>query len=75
MVPLARGQLCFSEPVIGSMTPDFAYVLSGRAVSEFSHTIPGLFAFSLPVGLVMFWSSQRLVERPAIIAAPKRLEA
>ena len=62
--------VCSSEPVIGSMTPDFAYVLRGRAVSEFSHTIPGLFAFCLPVGLVMFWSSQRLVKRPAISLLP-----
>ena len=44
----------FSAFVIGSMSPDFEYFLRLRTVSVYSHTVPGILSFCLPVGLVVY---------------------
>lgn len=39
--------------VIGSMTPDFEYFIRMKVQSDFSHTLPGLLWFDLPLGLLL----------------------
>jgi hypothetical protein len=70
VVHLARGRLPFSGLVIGSMAPDFEYVLRGRAVGEIGHTLPGLFVFCIPVGLASYACFQYLVKPAAIALLP-----
>jgi hypothetical protein len=74
-VRLSRGRLPLSALVIGSMSPDFEYFLRGRAVSEFSHTLPGLVLFCLPTGLVTFWLFQHFIKRPALLLFPDSVRA
>jgi hypothetical protein len=52
--------------VIGSMSPDFEYLIRLRTVSVYSHTFPGLVTFCLPAGLAVY------VVYRHVIAAPLR---
>jgi hypothetical protein len=63
--PLARWRL-LSATVIGSMVPDFGFLLPWRPLRTETHSAVGLLTFCLPLGLVTFWIFQQLI-KPAII--------
>jgi hypothetical protein len=74
VLPLRRFRaLCFPALVIGSLSPDFAYLFSGSTMSRFSHHILGSFLFCLPAGLLAFavfeWIRRPLV---AVLPSPHR---
>ncbi|MFC0676691.1 DUF4184 family protein [Lysobacter korlensis] len=52
--------------VIGSMSPDFEYLLRLAPRGEFGHTSTGLLVFCLPVGLVV-WAIYRAWVRPVVL--------
>ena len=55
VLPLRRfcpGILSFPALVLGSLVPDAGYLLANYQVDQFSHSLPGLVGFALPVGLV-----------------------
>ncbi|MEB0260926.1 MULTISPECIES: DUF4184 family protein [unclassified Mucilaginibacter] len=39
--------------VVGSLTPDFEYFIRMKVQSDYSHTLPGLFWFDLPLGILL----------------------
>jgi hypothetical protein len=51
LLPLSRWGLPPAALVVGACAPDLAYVLE-MDLSSLSHTVPGLFLFCLPAGLV-----------------------
>ena len=54
-LPLARrGRIPFAAVVAGTMSPDFEFFFNLRPVAHWSHTLAGLFGFSLPVGLLTY---------------------
>src|SRR4051812_49745428 len=65
-----RKFLPLSALVIGSMSPDFEYLLRLAGVSRFSHTLPAVFYFCLPVSLLLLWLFHNLIKRPAIELLP-----
>src|SRR5262244_1922382 len=75
VLPLARllgKRVVFSALVIGSMTPDVAYVVPGLTRGP-SHSLPGLFWFCLPVGLASYLLFHLLLKRPLAAALPRSL--
>jgi hypothetical protein len=61
--------------VIGTMVPDFQYLLELAPRGRFGHSPLGLLAFCLPVGLLT-WALYRQVVRPAgLLLAPPGLRA
>lgn len=52
-LPFRRTRLIFSAVVVGCFAPDFEYFLRLTPEGRFGHTLPGLFAFDLPLGLVI----------------------
>lgn len=70
VVPLRR-YLPFSALVVGSLSPDFEYPLRLAAVSRFSHTLPGVLYFCVPVGLLVLWLFHRLIKHPAMQLLPR----
>lgn len=75
VVPLARllgRRVVVSALVIGSLTPDFAYVVP-RLTRGQSHNLPGLFWFCLPVGLALYLLFHLALKRPLAAALPRRL--
>jgi len=58
---LQRGNI-LSALVIGSMVPDFGYLLPWRPTRVETHSASALLSFSLPVGLATYWFFQRFIK-------------
>lgn len=67
-LPLARAlpRLPLAALVIGTMAPDFEYLLRLAPRGSFGHTLVGLLVFCLPIGLSAYGVYGRLV-RPALL--------
>lgn len=63
-LPFRRTRLIFSAVVVGCFSPDFEYFLRFAPEGRFGHTLPGLFAFDLPLGLLMLWLFHRYAKEP-----------
>jgi hypothetical protein len=64
--------LSYSALVVGSLSPDFAYVIGHLHAGRFSHRFwAGSFGFCLPVGLLIVWVFH-LVRSPAVEFLPDR---
>jgi hypothetical protein len=70
VLPFARRRLVLSALVVGSMAPDFEYLLRLSLVSRWGHTLPGIFFFSLPVGLLVLWMFHALFKQPLLTLLP-----
>jgi len=57
----AGGRLVFPALVVGTMAPDFEYLVHLSPTRTIGHTIPGLFVLCLPTGLAVLWLWHRLV--------------
>jgi len=66
VLPFRQGRFPMSALVIGSIAPDFEYVLHLSPRSDFSHTALGLFAFCLPAGLIALWIFHRIWVPPIV---------
>jgi hypothetical protein len=62
---LARAHV-FTAAVVGSMVPDFGWLVPGAMSRLQTHSITALFTFSLPVGLMAYWVTLLLI-RPAML--------
>lgn len=51
-----------SAAVIGSMVPDFGFLLPWRVTRIETHSISGLLSFCLPVGLMTYWLFEYIVK-------------
>jgi hypothetical protein len=69
VVPLRR-RLLLSALITGSLAPDFHYFLNLWPQGHFTHSIRGVFLFSLPVSLMLLWIFQRVMKLPLISLAP-----
>ena len=70
VLALARTRLVFSALVIGSMAPDFPYLLALSTRAQFGHTLSGVFTFCLPAGLTVFWLFHRYLKAPLLARLP-----
>jgi hypothetical protein len=59
--------------VIGSIVPDFEYFIRMGVKSKYSHTIPGLFWFDLPLGILLSFMFHCLVKRSLFNNLPAAL--
>jgi hypothetical protein len=67
--PLARWRL-LSATIIGSMVPDFGFLMPWRPPRVETHSLMGLLWFCLPVGLLSFWVFQGLIKGPILAVLP-----
>jgi len=65
VLPLVRTRLPFSALVVGSMAPDFPYVLALSTRAQYGHTLAGVFWFCVPASLGVLWVFHRYV-KPAL---------
>ncbi len=59
--------------IVGSIIPDFEYFIRVQNNSHYSHTIPGIFWFDLPLALVVCFLFHNMVRGPLIANAPYNL--
>lgn len=67
---LKRTRLSALGLIVGSMSPDFEYFLKMKVNSLYSHTLPGLFYFDLPVTIVLSWLFIRFVRNNLFFNLP-----
>lgn len=67
--------ISLSAMVVGSMAPDFEYFLRWQLKSMYSHTIPGLFWFDLPLALAVWYLYFRFVHQVLIKHLPNFLQS
>lgn len=72
VVPLARTALPFSALVVGSMSPDFHYLIHLSQSSHSTHTLGALFSFCLPASLIVLTLWHWLFKRPLLELLPDR---
>jgi hypothetical protein len=60
----------FTAAVIGSMVPDFGMLLPVDIPRLETHSVMGLFTFSLPVGLAVYWLTLLLIRPAALEVMP-----
>ena len=61
--------------ILGTLTPDFQYLLSLAPRGRFGHTLLGLFAFCLPVGLIAWFGYIRWGRRVILSLLPGPLRS
>jgi membrane-bound metal-dependent hydrolase YbcI (DUF457 family) len=69
VLPLQRFgkfQLPLSALMVGSMAPDFGYFFSREESRQFTHSLAGVFLFSLPLGLLVWLFYIALLEKATI---------
>ena len=59
-----RHRLPLAALAIGSMTPDFEYLIRLKPLSTWSHTLPGLVTFCMPAGLVIWLAWEQIARAP-----------
>ena len=67
--PLARWRL-LSATIIGSMVPDFGFLMPWRPARIETHSAVALLTFCLPVGLATFWIFQRMIKTAVMEVLP-----
>ena len=72
VLPLSRRPLVFSALVVGSLAPDFEYLLRLAPRSTVGHTVLGLFTFCLPLGLAVVWFWHAFLKVPLLELLPDR---
>jgi hypothetical protein len=66
---LARWRL-LSATIIGSMVPDFGFLMPWRPARVETHSAVALLAFCLPVGLATFWIFQQMIKTAVMEVLP-----
>jgi uncharacterized protein YjeT (DUF2065 family) len=67
---LSRSRLPLAALMIGSMSPDFAYLLPVEYNRLETHSLVGLFSFCLPLGLALWLCFVTVLERPTLAFLP-----
>jgi uncharacterized protein DUF4184 len=70
VMPFARRGLVLSALVVGSMAPDFVYFTTWSPHSGFSHSIPGVFFYCVPAGLLVLSLFHFVIKRPMASLLP-----
>jgi hypothetical protein len=71
---LARFRM-LSAVVIGSMVPDFGYLLPKYPPRFETHSAIALVTFCLPMGMLLYWVFQRLMKAPLLSVLPDQAYA
>ena len=74
VLPLRRFNLVWSAFVVGSMAPDFPYIVGTEAYRDWGHHFPGLLWFTIPVSLVALWFFHNVIKRPIIELLPTGMQ-
>ena len=73
VVPIARAlkhRVSLSAMLAGTVVPDFRHIPQIPSFGIPSHSIPGMFTFCLPLGLIFYASFHGIFKRPLIALLP-----
>jgi hypothetical protein len=73
-LPLRRLNLVWSAFVVGSMAPDFPYIVGTTNYRSLGHQFPGVIEFTLPASLFALWVFHAAIKRPAVTLLPSGMQ-
>lgn len=73
IIPLAKHRFILSALIIGSIAPDLGYYAGFATKNRISHSVLGIFVFSLPAGFLLFLIFHSILKRPLLELAPDSL--
>ncbi len=74
VLPLRRLNLISSAFIVGSMAPDFPYVIGNTQYRDLGHRFPGLVVFTLPASLLALWLFHNVIKRPVVELLPTGMQ-
>jgi hypothetical protein len=74
VLPFRKLNLIWSAFIIGTMAPDFPYVVGTTEYRDFGHVMPGLLLFTVPASLVALWMFHNVLKRPVIGLMPAGIQ-
>jgi uncharacterized protein DUF4184 len=70
VLPFRKLNLVWSAFIIGSMAPDFPYVIGNLDYRGFGHRFPGIVWFTIPCALFALWMFHDVIKRPIVGMMP-----
>ena len=70
-----RLKLVWSAFIIGSMAPDFPYIIGNTEYRFVGHRLPGVVVFTIPASLAALWLYHNVIKRPMIGLLPGGVQA
>jgi hypothetical protein len=74
VLPFRKLKLVWSAAVIGSMAPDFPYVIGNIEYRDLGHQFPGVLWFTLPTCFAVLWLFHNVIKRPVIGLLPTAVQ-
>lgn len=74
-LPFRKLNLVWSAFLVGSMAPDFPYMIGNIRYRNLGHHFPGLVYFTVPAGLLVLWLFHNVIKRPVIELLPSGMQA
>lgn len=74
VLPFRKLKLIWSAAIIGSMAPDFPYVIGNIKYRDLGHQFPGVLWFTLPASFAVLWLFHNVIKRPVIGLLPPGMQ-
>ena len=74
VLPFRKLKLVWSAFIIGTMAPDFPYVVGSTVYRDVGHVLPGIFIFTIPASLFALWLFHSVIKRPIIGLLPAGMQ-
>ncbi len=74
VLPFRKLNLVWSAFVVGSMAPDFSYIVGSTDSRGLSHEFPGVIEFTLPASIFALWLFHTAIKRPAATLLPSSVQ-
>jgi len=75
VLPFRKLNLVWSAFIVGSMAPDFPYIIGNTKHRDMGHHLPGLVLFTIPAAFVVLWLFHNIFKRPVIGLLPAGMQA
>ena len=74
VLPFRKLNLVSSAFIIGSMAPDFTYILGRTDYRSIGHHFPGILEFTIPASLAALWMFHNIIKLPIIGLLPATMQ-
>jgi Domain of unknown function (DUF4184) len=73
-LPLRKLNLVWSAFLVGSMAPDFPYIVGTTDYRTLGHQFPGVLEFTLPASIFALWLFHAAIKRPVVRLLPNGVQ-
>lgn len=74
VLPFRKLDLVWSAFIVGSMAPDFPYVIGNTQYRDLGHQAPGLILFTVPASLIALWLFHNVLKEPVVGLLPSGMQ-